>query len=436
MLCGPGVPSAAIETPGSLSGRRAALSTLLARRQSVVRIQWALLLGILMLAGCAAPSLESRRDAAQSAISALQRGKFDQAEKEAKAQAERDRGNPYALLVRAIVRYKKTMHQLVLDGRTVVIGGIGSGAVNQKYLVQALRDADSELALVEADLAVVAEEPSISVELCVACWEIDWDGNGRINDRDRRLPEIEVDADGEDIPEDDPRRRPTFRFDVGDVAWARAFVSFQRAAIDVLLAYDWGPIGTLEERLFDGEGELVIPLVDAPKIAEARQRILEGLAFSDASRDLYLAETDDDREWVPNPRQKSHPMPLPVDQELYDTWEGVVGDVRRLVAGEEGLSVADAMSLLEGRRRVRVGGYIDIGKMLSSPKDIRIDLRDLEKMEHDRDLDGMMAAIFGEYYRKSMKPSPLTKRLLRMKDEVDRGERELDRKLRYLFWIN
>ena len=27
----------------------------------------------------------------------------------------------------------------------------------------------------------------------------------------------------------------------------------------------------------------------------------------------YLAETDDDREWVPNPKQQSHPMPLPVD---------------------------------------------------------------------------------------------------------------------------
>lgn len=402
----------------------------------MVRTQWALILGILLLAGCAAPTLESRRDAAQTAISALQKGQFDQAEKEAKAQADKDLGNPYARLVQAIVRYKKTMHQLVLDGRTVIFGGLGSGTVNQKYLTGALRDADAELALVEADLAVVAREPRISMELCVACWEIDWDGNGRINDRDRRLPEIEVDENGDDLPDEDPRRRPTFRFDGGDVAWARAFVSFQRAAIDVLLAYDWGEIGTLEARLLEEPGELVIPLVDAGKVAEAKQRILEGLDFSDASRKMYLAETDDDREWVPNPGQKSHPMPLPVDQALYDTWEGVVGDVRRLLEGEEGLSVADAMGLLEGRRRLRVSGYIDIGRMLNHPKDIRIDLRNLEEMDRDHDLNGMMGAFFGEYYRESMKPSPLTKRLLRMKKEVDTGEREFDRKLRYLLWLN
>jgi hypothetical protein len=37
---------------------------------------------------------------------------------------------------------------------------------------------------------------------------------------------------------------------------------------------------------------------------------------------------------------------------------------------------------------------------------------------------------------KRMRPSPLPRRLDRMKAEVDRGEESLDRKLRYLFWIN
>jgi hypothetical protein len=35
-----------------------------------------------------------------------------------------------------------------------------------------------------------------------------------------------------------------------------------------------------------------------------------------------------------------------------------------------------------------------------------------------------------------MKASPLPGRLRRMKSEIDRREEPLERKLRYLFWIN
>ncbi len=48
---------------------------------------------------------------------------------------------------------------------------------------------------------------------------------------------------------------------------------------------------------------------------------------------------DDEREWLPNPRQKNHPLPLPVDEVLYQTWEQVTEDIRRLVQGKDGLNV-------------------------------------------------------------------------------------------------
>ena len=177
-------------------------------------------------------------------------------------------------------------------------------------------------------------------------------------------------------------------------------------------------------------------LVDRDRIAQARTRVLERLAFSDASRRAYLAETDDDREWVPNPRQKSHPMPLPDDSALYGTWEGVVGDVRRLVEGGEGLSVADVFTLAEERTERPPRGYLDVGRMLSSPKDIVIDLEKVEDLDEEGDVERLLSALLGEDYVPEMKPSPLPRRLLRMKGEIDRGDRELERKLRYLFWIN
>jgi hypothetical protein len=44
--------------------------------------------------------------------------------------------------------------------------------------------------------------------------------------------------------------------------------------------------------------------------------------------------------------------------------------------------------------------------------------------------------FFGVYHATSMKPSPLVARLVRMRAEIDRGDEALERKLRYLFWLN
>jgi len=206
--------------------------------------------------------------------------------------------------------------------------------------------------------------------------------------------------------------------------------------MDVFLAYDWSDV----DRVLEGErgerGAFVLRLEHADRIAQARQRILEGLDRSDESRRAYLAETDDDREWVPNPRQRNHPMPLPVDQGLYDTWEAVLGDLRRLVRGEEGLSAADLLTLSGEEHEGRPHGYVDLGHMLSYPHDVTLHVRDLERLERGRDLDGILASLLGDNYVPSMKPSPLPGRLLRMKGQIDRREEGLERKLRYLFWLN
>lgn len=411
----------------------------------MIRIQWALVMGMALVMGCVEPTFDSRvgsttallgrRDAAAAAVTALQEGRFDDAGRLSAEGVSADGGNPYARLVSGIVRYKKSMHQLALDGMTLV-GGLESGAINQKYLRSTLGDAESDLAAVEADLAIVAQSRGINVDLCIACWKIDWNGNGRVDQRDSHLMEIEEDAEGAEVPEDDPRRKPTFHFDDGDVAWARAFVAFQRAALDVLLAYDWTEVALIAARRSERPDQIVIHLTDPGRIDAARERFLEGLVQSETSRRQYLAETDDDREWLPNPRQKDHPMPLPVDQALYDTWEGVVGDLERLAKGEEGLSVAQVMTLAGEHTKVMPKGYLDIGRMLSHPKDIVLDMGDLEDLDRKGDIEGAMKSILGEYYVGSMKPSPLPKRLLRMKGELDKGDRELERKLRYLFWVN
>src|SRR5262249_14948635 len=156
---------------------------------------------------------------------------------------------------------------------------------------------------------------------------------------------------------------------------------------------------------------------------------------SDRSRAAYLAETDDDREWVPNPHQKNHPMPLEMDQQIYDTWADTTGDVRRMLASEEGLSIRELLALLMGTAAVRApDAYIDVGKMLGEPTDVVIEGN--TRPGTPETYEKIFRGLFGNGYQTKMKPSPLVRRLGRMMSEVVHGQDTFERKLRYLLWVN
>ena len=66
-------------------------------------------------------------------------------------------------------------------------------------------------------------------------------------------------------------------------------------------------------------------------------------------------------------------------------------------------------------------------------------MSNLERLDREQSRDNVEAVlkdIFGEKYRKSMQPTRLVKRLQRMKAEIDQGEEDFERKLRYLLWLN
>jgi hypothetical protein len=388
-----------------------------------------------LLFGCATgPSLEARRTAATPAMVALQAADFDGAATESGRVLTEDPKNPFAALVRAITAYKAAMHDLVLDIQSTVLNMAFGRGFNDRYLKFALQAADKAFGDIDRDLAVAASEPAVDLDLCLACWEYDWNRNGKIDKRDRRLMAVEQDAEGRKIPKDDPRRRPTFRFDYGDVIWARAFIAFHRAAVSLALAFDFS-------HTFDHIGPglpetLNIPLLSRAHIDAARQHILTGLDYSDQSRIAYQAEEDDDREWLPNPRQKNHPLPLPVDDALYTTWEGVVSDVRKLVNGEEGLSISELAQLGDHQWEVPPTGYLDVGRMFSEPTGILVDFAVIDEIDERGGADPALRKALGKYRSERMKPSRLLRRLERMKNEVESGTESIDRKLRYLLWIN
>ena len=136
-------------------------------------------------------------------------------------------------------------------------------------------------------------------------------------------------------------------------------------------------------------------------------------------------------------RQHGHPIPLPVNEAVYQTWADVLGDARRLLRGEEGLDFEAAVSLLFGghRRRHPSGWTLDLGGMLAAPDDIVIDFTKLAHTRRRGEREKFQA-LFGSAFRMDQKPSPLTDRVGRMLDDMRERSEPFDRKLRYFFWLN
>jgi hypothetical protein len=202
------------------------------------------------------------------------------------------------------------------------------------------------------------------------------------------------------------------------------------------MAYDLSEVARLAGR---GNPRVVLRLKDRPRIANARALVLAGLDAAEATRAAVLAEQDDDREWLPSPKQKQHPLPFPVDEALFETWAGVLLDLRALGVGKAGLSLAEAAQLERKSSLDRPPqGFLDLGQLFNAPGDIVIDTSHRRRLREGKaeSIEALAGEVFGAAYQPQMPASLLPQRLLRMKGEVDRGEDTFARKLRYLLWLN
>jgi len=384
-------------------------------------------LTLVTLAACGATPKFSRRTTEDApALQALRAAKFDDASRLASSQLELDPRDSEAAAIRALASYVTASSAMLasLDVRHSWFPILNALKPAQRPAVAAFLD---RLGAVEKDLAIVADDAHFSLELCLACWRYDWNQDGAIDDSDTSLLTLET------FLETDPRSKPTFRFDVGDVAWARAMISFQRAAGELFLSYRW-----TDANLNSGEQQPVtIHLLAPERVEHALTLILAGLTFSDTAREEYLAETDDDREWVPNPHQTNHPIPMDVDERTYQTWAAVVREIRQLVTSKKGVSMREAVETFPKKNdflAITPDSYLDLGRMLSEPTDIV-----LAKNESGNDRESVtrfLRGLLGHGYSEHMSASGLTHRLAAMKGDLESSGDALERKLRYLFWIN
>ena len=90
------------------------------------------------------------------------------------------------------------------------------------------------------------------------------------------------------------------------------------------------------------------PVIEPERMRAARQHLKSMLAASRRSWSLILAETDDDREWLPNPRQTNVALGQRVQQRQIDAWIAALDE-------------ADA--ILDGRTLVpQVGDHVQPGR--------------------------------------------------------------------------
>ena len=393
-------------------------------------------IAVLVVAAACAPQpkpVQTRNDDdATRAVAELRNSRFPEAERAAAAALAKSPTSSTAAAVHAIARYESSATKLVRELADVLERGEDLRYFDHEkgraIWLAFLADLDA----IDQDLAIAAADPAFSLELCLACWEHDWNLSGEIDDRDRKFFELEFDGRGGELPEGDPRRRPTYRFDVGDAHWARAMIAFQRAAVQLVLGYRWSEL----DKLFAaGDPKIEIVLVDRGRVRAAHDLIIAGLAYADAERRAYLAETDDDREWVPNPRQKSYAMPLTVDDDLYATWAAVISDVQKMITSQEGVSLRDLGALVFGDDDAShvPAAYLDVGRMLREPRNIVVDFAALARTEN---YESGLRALLGNGYAQTMRASPLVARLKHMKETLDRGDDTFERKLRYLIWLN
>ena len=210
----------------------------------------------------------------------------------------------------------------------------------------------------EKDLAQIplTAECDILIDLMPIRFDIDGDGKG--SDAESLQQMLAVVMGGNPTRE---RIELLVHFDRGDIPWFRGYCHVLAAGCDMVLAYD-------HQRLFDHCAHLLYPriephdptvaistidegdttaklldvvaaihLIDFPlaepaRMVSARQHLLAMVATSRESWKLILAETDNDREWLPNPRQTGV-LQVPVTQEMVDSWQEVLKEMEDLLEG-------------------------------------------------------------------------------------------------------
>ncbi|HMC89698.1 MAG TPA: hypothetical protein VKI17_09120 [Gemmataceae bacterium] len=237
---------------------------------------------------------------------------------------------------------------------------------------QMLQSFLDDLVKAEATLAAVKDE-AVKLPLHVGRIKIDPFGTGKPISAAFLFERLEASAEQRKLSEN-----LVIGFDRGDVSWLRGYCHFLAGLCELLLAVDgqqafecgahllFEKVETphtflLEDRYNFPEGDnkqgwpwppdearnrLIadaisflhrltrLPLQEPARTTAALAHLEAGLGQAKEMWKFILAETDDDNEWVPNPRQKGV-LGIKVTQQMVDTWLETLDEADQLLKGKK-----------------------------------------------------------------------------------------------------
>lgn len=220
----------------------------------------------------------------------------------------------------------------------------------------------ADLGRVEHTLLQI-DSADVKLPVRVGMVRLDFDGDGKCTDEETLWRIFAAVQPGARVTEDNAAAF-TIAFDAGDVAWLRGYCHLLSALAEIVLAHDGeelfhgtahmffekvqSPHAYLQEgrKVADFGGgvdladlialvHLIRLPVEEPKRMEAALHHFESvIALSRESWRHIMAETDDDREWVPNPKQQSVVPNVRVRKEMVDAWLRFLDESEDLLAGK------------------------------------------------------------------------------------------------------
>lgn len=218
-----------------------------------------------------------------------------------------------------------------------------------------------DLSRAEKSLADIRDD-RVKLPLAIGRVRLDFDGDGRAADDEtfwRVYARLNRDAD---VSESDAAGF-VIAFDRADVEWLRGYCHLLMALGEFTLAFDQHELFERTAHLFFPNVEsphawlpkapplfemgrtdimdviayvhlINFPVRDAPRTAAALAHLEQMIAHSRQMWRLAQDESDDDHEWIPNPRQTGVIPGLRVTQEIIDGWIAFLDEAAALLAGK------------------------------------------------------------------------------------------------------
>jgi len=281
-------------------------------------------------------------------------------------------------------RYDNSTAQLaLLPGMRNSLPANPNAEFDPAFIEIAMTRALGHLGRAETSLAAVTGE-GVSVDFPLAAIWFDVNTNGTREDWENGLA-VMADLNAEP----DEAFDGIVRFDSADMHWLKAYVHVMSGMAELTLATDPTPAirtvyeGRSDMDAFDPvEGMFLdndtidtlaavlltlrgTPDRDRTRAAHAhfREMIAENRAFWTA----VMIETDDDREWLPNPQQTSA-FGVEVDEEMAAGWQSVLVEIEEVLEG-------DALVpywRFENGYNAETGTGVNVAKFLQNPGDMDV----------------------------------------------------------------